>query len=217
MSDRTSERPSDRPREREAERLTIDVSLLPEVVFGHRNVTWWSTVAFMFIEGTTLVLLLASYLYLRLDSAEWPPRPISNPNLLWPAVNLVLILAKCWPMRRASLSAKALDAGGVKLWGAVASVLATAILGVRWLEFHSLNVHFNENAYGTAVWGVLFGHTLLLATDVIESYAIFAVFWTGRNEPKHFLDVEDDVMYEYFLAAWWVILFVFIYLSPRWF
>ena len=203
------------PVRREGERLTIDVSLLPEAVFGHRGVTWWATVSFMLIEGTTLVLVLASFLYLRLSSAEWPPRPASDPNLLWPTVNLVLILATCWPMHLASKAAKALDPGGVRKWGAVASALLVLVLALRYLEFHSLNTHFNENAYGSAVWGIMVAHTLLLVSGVGESLVIFAIFWAGKEEAKHFMDVEDDVMYAYFLAATWVILYAFVFLSPR--
>jgi cytochrome c oxidase subunit III len=197
------------------ERLTIDVSLLPEAVFGHRGVTYWATAGFMLIEGTTLVLLVAAYLYLRLQSAEWPPRPASNPKLLWPTVNLVLMLVKCWPMHLASKSARNLDSAGVRRWGTVASLLATTVLGVRWLEFESLNVHWNENAYGSAVWGIMAAHTLLLVTDVLESWGIVAVFLLHKEEAKHFPDVEDDAVYEYFLVSAWVVLWAVLYLGPR--
>ena len=203
------------PAPAERERLRIDVSLLPEAVFGHRGVTWWATTAFMLIEGTTLVLMLASYLYLRLNSAEWPPRPGSDPNLLWPTVNLLLILGKCVPFHLASKSAKRLDSAGVRKWMAAGVGLGVAVLAIRFLEFQSLNIHWNENAYGSVVWGIMVVHTLLLVSDVLESAAIGAIFWTHKEEPKHYPDVEDDTMYEYFLAATWVILYAFVFLSPR--
>jgi cytochrome c oxidase subunit III len=199
----------------ERERLRIDVSLLPEAVFGHRGVTWWATTAFMLIEGTTVVLLLASYLYLRLSSAEWPPRPGSDPNLLWPTVNLLVILGKCVPFYLASKSAKRLDPAGVRTWMTVGTALGFVALGIRALEFESLNVHWNENAYGSAVWGIMVAHTILMVSDVLESAAIAAIFLLHKEEPKHFPDVQDDAMYEYFLAAVWVVLFAFVFLSPR--
>lgn len=200
---------------RPGERLTIDVSLLPEAVFGHRSITWWATAAFILIEGTSLVMVAFAYLYLRLSSAEWPPRPGSNPELLWPTVGLVLILAKCVPMHLASKAAKRLDSAGVRRWLTVGSLMALAVLGVRWLEFESINVHWNENAYGSAVWGVLVTHTTLLVTDVLESWAIAAVFLLRREEPKHYPDVEDDAFYEYFLSSSWVLLWFLLYVSPR--
>jgi cytochrome c oxidase subunit III len=205
--------PADLPRA--PERLTIDVSALPEAVFGHRGVTFWATAAFILIEGTTLVLMVAAFLYLRLQSAEWPPRPASDPELFWPTVNLVLILAKCWPMHLASKAAKRLDPSGVRKWGTVAALLAALVLAVRWLEFESLNVHWNENAYGSVVWGIMVAHTLLLVTDVLESWAITAVFLLHKQEAKHFPDVEDDAVYEYFIVAAWVVLFAVVFLSPR--
>jgi hypothetical protein len=41
-------------------RAVLDVSRLPTVVFGHRASTWWGTIGFMLIEGTTLSLVAAS-------------------------------------------------------------------------------------------------------------------------------------------------------------
>jgi cytochrome c oxidase subunit III len=203
------------PAPTERDRLRIDVSVLPEAVFGNRGVTWWATTAFMLIEGTTLVMMLASYLYLRLNSAEWPPRPGSDPNLLWPTVNLVLILGKMVPFHLASKAAKRLDSASIRLWMAVGVVLGYVVLGIRALELESLNIHWNENAYGSVVWGIMVAHTLLLVTDVLESAAIGAVFWKRKEEPKHYPDVEDDAMYTYFLAATWVVLYAFVFLSPR--
>ena len=34
----------------------LDVTGLPEVVFGHRALAWWATIGFMAIEGTTLLV-----------------------------------------------------------------------------------------------------------------------------------------------------------------
>jgi cytochrome c oxidase subunit III len=197
------------------ERLAIDVSLLPETVFGHRGVTYWATASFMLIEGTTLVLMVAAYLYLRLQSAEWPPRPGSNPNLLWPTVNLLVIVGKCVPFWLAQKAARRMDAAGVRLWMTVGTLLGFVALGLRWAEFESIDIHWNENAYGSAVWGILVAHTTLMVTDVLESAAIAAIFLLHKDEPKHYPDVEDDADYEYFLAAAWVILFAVVYLGPR--
>src|SRR3954468_17537915 len=46
-------------------RVHGDVSERPTVVFGSRSLMWWATLGFMVIEGWTLALLVASYLYFR--------------------------------------------------------------------------------------------------------------------------------------------------------
>ena len=50
----------------------LDVSTLPTTVFGHRSHMWWGTLGFMLIEGTTLLVCVASYFYLRLNFTTWP-------------------------------------------------------------------------------------------------------------------------------------------------
>ena len=198
-----------------AERLTIDVSVLPETVFGHRAVTWWATVAFMLIEGTTLAVLATSYLYLRMNAAEWPPRPASAPELLVPTLGLVVILAAIVPMWLARAAGKRFDLAGVRRWMALGVLLCVAASVLRWFELQSLNVRWDTNAYGSALWGVVVAHTTLLVTQVLEAGAIAAIFFTDRVEPKHFSDVEDAGVYQLFLSLAWLVLYVIVILGPR--
>ena len=47
------------------EKLLLDVSKLPSVSIGHKNVSWLGNIFYMVIEGTMFVLVIASYFYLR--------------------------------------------------------------------------------------------------------------------------------------------------------
>ena len=198
-----------------AERLTIDVSTLPETTFGHRAMTWWATAAFMLIEGTTLAVVATSYLYLRMNAAEWPPRPASAPELLVPTINLAVILAEIPPMLLAERAAKRFDRAGVIRWLLVALALCLAANVLRFAELGSLNVRWDTNAYGSALWAVYAAHTLLLVTDLLESAAITAIFVLKRDEPKHYSDVEDAGLYQVFLSLAWVPLYLLVILGPR--
>jgi len=46
-------------------RAVMNLSGLPDVVFGPRDIMWWGTLGFAVIEGFTLCLTAAVYLYLR--------------------------------------------------------------------------------------------------------------------------------------------------------
>jgi heme/copper-type cytochrome/quinol oxidase subunit 3 len=198
------------------QRLVIDVSVLPEVVFGRSALTWWATAGFILVEGTTLGIVAMSYLYLRINAAEWPPRPASAPGLLLPTIGVLVLLAKCVPMFLASKAAQRMDFAGTRRWLSVTTVVAVATLVIRWFEFKlSLNVRWDTNAYGSALWAVYFAHTTLMVTDVLETGAITAIFFTDRVEPKLYPDVEDDAFYEYFLVAAWVVLYAIVILGPR--
>ena len=197
-------------------RLVIDVSVLPDVVFGRRAVTWWATAGFMLVEGTTLAIVAMSYLYLRINAAEWPPRPASAPALLLPTIGLVALLVKCIPMLLASKAAQRLDLGRMRTWLAVTTVVALATCVIRWFEFkHSLNVRWDTNAYGSALWAVYFAHTTLMVTDALELGTLAAISFIGPVQPKFFPDVEDSAVYEYFLSLAWVVLYAIVVLGPR--
>ena len=198
------------------ERLVIDASVLPEVVFGRRALTWWATMGFMLVEGMTLAIVVSSYLYLRINAAEWPPRPASAPALLLPTIGMVLLLVKLVPMYLASRAAQRLDGAGTRLWLTVTVLVAGITVVIRWFEFkNSLNVRWDTNAYGSALWAVYVAHTSLLLTDFLELGTIAAVFHTDRVEAKHFPDVEDSAAYEYFLSLVWVALYAIVVLGPR--
>lgn len=198
------------------ERLTIDVSELPTTTFGRRNTNWWGTVGFMVIEGTTLLVVAASLLYLRGNFDSWPPRPILPPDLGVPTIVLLLLLAKLVPAWLCIDAAKRLDRSATRLWLAVALVLGAAATGFRLLEFESLNVRWDTNAYGSAVWVLLGFHTTLLLFDVLETAALILLLSSeDRLRSKHFADAADSAVYEFFLSLAWVPLYLLVYLLPR--
>src|SRR5918994_7869845 len=94
----------------------LDVSHLPTTVFGHRSHMWWGTLGFMLIEGTTLLVCLASYFYLRLNFPTWPPEHTLLPSVGWPTVHVVLMLASMVPMGLADRAARRFDLSGLRRW-----------------------------------------------------------------------------------------------------
>ena len=203
------------PDRRSPDRLTIDVSVLPETVFGHRGLVWWGTVGFIAIEGTTLAIAAAAYLYLRTNAAEWPPRPIANPDLPIPTINVLVLLLKLIPFTLAERAAKRFDLGGVRRWLVIGTTVAAVAVVLRWFELQALNVRWDTNAYGSGVWLAAVAHTTLLATDLLESAVLTAIFFTGRVQPRHFSDVEDTSIYERFLSVSWLLLYLLVFLGPR--
>ena len=203
------------PDRRSPDRLTIDVSVLPETVFGHRGIVWWGTVGFMAIEGTTLAIAAAAYLYLRTNAAEWPPRPIANPDLLVPTINVAVLLLKLIPFGLAERAAKRFDAAGVRRWMVIGCAIGLVAITLRWFELQALNVRWDTNAYGSGVWAVAVAHTSLLATDVLETAVLTTIFFTDRVQPRHFSDVEDSALYERFLSIAWLVLYLLVFLGPR--
>lgn len=197
-----------------ADRLTIDVSELPTTTFGRRNLNWWGTIGFMAIEGTTMIVAAASLLYIRGNFDSWPPRPILPPDLGVPTVVLLLLLVKLVPAWYSIEAAQRLDRAASRRWMALALLLGIAATAFRLLEFESLNVRWDTNAYGSIAWATVGFHGTVLSLQVVETL-IFTVFMhRDRIQEKHFGDASDSAFYWYFMVGSWVPLYVVVYLSP---
>lgn len=196
-------------------RAVVDVSHLDTVPFGHRSLLWWGTLGFAVIEGFTLVLMAASYFYLRTNEFGWPPGRTPNPDLLVPTVNTVLLLLVIVPMRAVDRAAKRFDRAGVArgLLMALAMTLVATVL--RWWELLALNARWDAHAYASAAWGLVVLHSTLLVTDVFETAALAALFLLGKARRKHYPDCSDAADYQYFLSTSWVGVYVVVYWMPR--
>lgn len=198
-------------------RQVRDVSDLPQNVFGAGALTWWGMLGMILIEGITLVLVAAAYLYIQQTSTTWPPPHIPLPSLGVALVALVVlflsVVAAWWAAQRG----RALDARGVFIALCLQSALCVAALVLRWFEFESLGVRWDTNAYGSVAWAVLAAHTLVAVLDVLDTLGLTLLFGSSEPEIKHFVDVGENSVFWYFVVAAWIPLFVLVFLSPSWF
>ncbi|MDQ4079259.1 MAG: cytochrome C oxidase subunit III [Gemmatimonadota bacterium] len=197
-------------------RPVLDVSRLPTVVFGHRSAEWWGTLGFMVIEGTTLALVAAAYLYVRKNHLAWPPERTPFPHLGVAIAQLIVMGVSCIPAYLAKRRAHALDVKSTAVWLWVSAFLGLVILTLRWFELQALTVRWDTHAYGSVAWAVLGFHGSLLVLDVLDTLGLAYVLSTGRAQPKHFPAVSDNSDYWFFIMAAWIPLFVLVFLSPRW-
>jgi cytochrome c oxidase subunit I+III len=198
-------------------RAVFDVSELPDVCFGPRDIMWWGTVGFMLIEGFTLVLCAVVFVYLQQNFAAWPPPGTPRPSLGGPIAQVVVMLASLPVARWTDRSAHAFDLGRVRIGMTLASLIGAICVGIRTVELLvSLNVRWDTNAYGSAQWLVVGSHSTLLIIEWAEVVGITLMFWLAPIERKHFSDVSDAVAYWYFMVGTWIPLAVLCYLVPRW-
>jgi heme/copper-type cytochrome/quinol oxidase subunit 3 len=195
-------------------RAVIDVSDLPAFAFHHRNIVWWGTMGMIVIEGMMFALLIVAYLYLKGRSPHWPPGHYP-PALLWGTINTLILAASTIPNHLTKRAAERLDLGKLRLWMAIALVFGLAFNIVRIFEFQSLNVWFDENAYGSVVWTLLGFHTAHIVTDFVDSCVLLALMFIGPIEESHFVDVAENSMYWYFVVLSWIPIYAVIYIAPR--
>jgi hypothetical protein len=62
----------------------VDLSELPDYVFGSNGIGFWGGIAFMLIEGMGFVLAIGAYFYLIPYEKQWPPSgappPLPSPG-----------------------------------------------------------------------------------------------------------------------------------------
>ena len=196
---------------------TIDVRTLPDYGFGSRSVLWWATLGIVVVEATVFLLTIASYFYLQGNESEWPPGGIRLPGLFWPTVNTVLLLASLFPNQKVKSAAEKKELGKVRLWLTVATLFAIAFVIVRALEFRTLNVSWDSNAYGSITWTLLGFHTFHVVTDLFDSVVLLALVFTHHGEePRRMVDVSENAVYWYFVVLAWIPIYLVLYWSPRW-
>ncbi|HKP16617.1 MAG TPA: hypothetical protein VJT85_11140 [Gemmatimonadaceae bacterium] len=198
-------------------RGVMDLRGLPDVVFGSRDIMWWGTLGFVLIEGFTLALCAAAYLYLTQNFPTWPPQNTPLPSVVAPTVQVVVMLVSLVPAAWTSRAARRYDLGAVRIGLTIATAFGIAIVGLRaWELLVSLNVKWDANAYGSVQWLVLGAHATLLAVELVEIAGMMLIFWIAPVEEKHLSDVTDMVFYWYFMVLSWLPLYVLCFWLPRW-
>lgn len=204
-------------------RPSLDVSRLPPVAFDAKELAWWGNTLFMVIETTTMALLVVSYYYTRQSYHEWPP-PLADaghsgqsplPALGVASLNLLLLLASCLPAAWADRAARRGDAFVVRVGLLVVVALGILATLLRLAEFPALKFRWDDNAYASLIWAIVFMHLLYILAATLEAAVIAAwIFLYGLDEKKA-LDVTLTAQYWYWMVGLWVPLYATVYLAPR--
>jgi cytochrome c oxidase subunit III len=194
---------------------TIDVSTLPPGAFGSRSLMWWGTMGIILIEGVAFALAIGAYFYLRTRVPAWPPDGVVPPDLLWGTVNTAILVVSIVPNELAKHAAERVDLRGVRLWMAIGLVMAIGFNVVRAVEFTSLNVMWDRDAYGSIVWLLLGLHTVHVVTDFLDTSVLAALMFVGPVEERRFVDVEENCIYWNFVVLAWLPIYGVLYWAPR--
>ncbi len=192
----------------------LDVSSLPEEAFGHRSTVWWATMGIIAIEGTMFALLITNYLYLKGRNYNWPPG-VDDPGLLWGTINTIVLLVSAIPNQITKNAAEKFELRKVQLWLTVCMAFAATFNIIRIFEFQSLNVWWDQNAYGSIVWLLLGAHTAHILTDALDTGVLTVLMFVGPIEKKQFVDVSENSFYWYFVVVSWLPIYALIYIAPR--
>jgi cytochrome c oxidase subunit III len=192
----------------------LDVSGLPTYAFGARSPIWWGTLSFCILEGTGFALAVGAYLYLAFINPHWP-LSAPPPGLIWSSLLTVLLVVSAVPNWLAKKAGEDEDLPKVRLYLVVMSLIGLAAIVLRLLEFTTLHVRWDQNAYGSLLWAILGLHLTHIATDLIDTVVLTVLMFTRHGHGKRFSDVSDNAFYWNFVILSWLPLYALLYWGPR--
>lgn len=194
--------------------VAADLSNLEEHGFDSRVVTWWGTLAFMALEGMGFALCYGIFLYVAWLNPEWPlgfsPQPLFWTNVF--TIGMVMSLVPNFIVMRFTHRK---DNRALRWLLVLMSLIGLGLLVVRWFEFGALTLRWDENVYGSILWVFLGFHTLHLATDVVDTIVMTALFFTAHVPEKRFTDADENALYWAFVVAGWLPFYMLLYWAPR--
>jgi cytochrome c oxidase subunit III len=195
-------------------RIIQDVEHLPHHAYGHRMTTWWGTLAFIALEGTGLAIAAAAYLYIAWLNPQWP-LSAAPPDLFWSTSFTLLLVISVLPNAFAGRVARSEDKRKGQIFAVIMSIIGLAACVLRGYEFTTLNVRWDDNAYGSLLWFVLGLHTTHLVSDVVDTLVLTALMFSKHARGKRFSDIEDNAMFWNFVVAAWLPIYALLYWFPR--
>lgn len=196
------------------ERQVQNLASLPQYGFGSRSTAFWGTAGFMLIEGTGFALAGGTYLYLALVNQSWP-LGAAPPGLLWSTLFTIVLVASVWMNQITKQHAEKEDLPLVQRDLVIMSVIGLAVLALRAMEFTTLGIRWDDNAYGSIVWVLLGLHTTHVLTDLGDTLVLTALMFTKHARGRRFSDVSDNAYYWNFVVIAWLPIYALIYFAPR--
>jgi cytochrome c oxidase subunit 3 len=201
----------------------IDVSGLPESALDHRSLIWWGNLILLVIETVMFALLVAAYLYLRTNNAEWPPPLVHDaipilhpvPPLPRPTTTLVWLAVSLIPAVIADRAALAHRERAVRAAFSCVVVAGAIAVWLRWNELPALQFSWNENAYASVIWTTVCLHLLHIIVATGENFALLLWALTHPIDKKHARDIRVCAAYWYWVVGIWIPLYALIYWGPR--
>jgi heme/copper-type cytochrome/quinol oxidase subunit 3 len=155
------------------------------------------------------------YLYLQSRSNEWPPAGVDAPGLGWSGIFTAGLFLSLLPNFWVLKQARAKNTGNVRLGVLAMTVVGLVLVGFRAIELQHLNIRWDTNAYGSAVWLLMVLHTSHVITDLGDTAVQALWLYTHEAGDDQFADVEDNANYWNFVVLTWVPIYGLIYWLPR--
>lgn len=192
----------------------IDVADMTRFNPDRRAPLWWGILGLITIESAVVLTFCVSYMYLAAYSEAWPPGG-EAPPLLWPSINLALLMTSAVTMFLAGQAINRGNQRGLALGVTTSVLLATAVLVLRTLELMAYEFSWKEHAYGSIVWTISVFHYVHVTSIVVGSAVVAILAWRRYFTSQRQIGVVVDTNYWYFVCIAWIPFYLLLFWGPR--
>jgi heme/copper-type cytochrome/quinol oxidase subunit 3 len=175
---------------------------------------WWGVALLVATEAALFGSLLASYFYLRFQSAQWPPAGVEEPKVALPLALTGALVATSLPMFLAVRSARAGRTRATWLAILLAVAIQAGYLAVQIILLKDDLNSFSPKAtaYGSIYFTLLAAHHLHVLLGILLCCWLLARLASGLTNYR-VVAVRVVAVYWYFVSAL-AVLVVLTQLSP---
>jgi heme/copper-type cytochrome/quinol oxidase subunit 3 len=166
------------------------------------------------IEGTVFAMAIATFLYLRTANFDWPPATVPKPDLLWPTINLILLMLSVIPANIADRGGARQDRRMVIAGMSMCVITGIVFLAIRMHNMANIGYKWSDHAFGSIVWVAVGLHTFHVFCATGENSLLLIYAAIKPMTKKRFLDFRCGAVYWYFVVISWLPFYFFIYVQP---
>ncbi|HSM54538.1 MAG TPA: cytochrome c oxidase subunit I [Candidatus Sulfomarinibacteraceae bacterium] len=168
----------------------------------------------LLIEAVVFASLISSYFYLRSGAAEWPLGGISEPELLLPTINTVVLLVSSIPIHFADSGIRKGNQFRLRAGLIAGFILGLIFLALKYVEYSNLDYTWATNAYGSIKWTIVGFHSAHVIALLLKTVVVGALAFQGYFNEERNAGVQANGIYWHFVVAVWIPLYATLYLAP---
>ena len=179
------------------------------------STAWWGMAVVIMTEGTIFLILLASYLFLRAASKEWPIGGIELPKLRLAVPFSFVLWGSSIPIFWAEAGIRKGMVGRLKTGVLISFLMGASFLAYTLYDFNDLHFGWRDNAYSSIYYTIVGLHALHVFVGLGFNVLVQIKAWLGRYDHGRHASAEVFFLYWHFVDAVWLAVFPIVFLSPH--
>lgn len=176
------------------------------------NNNWLGLAVFLASYALVFALLVMVYLYFRFRAPVWPPAGLPRLDPVLPGLNVLVLIAAALSTSWAEASIRRVRWAGLRLGLTATIVLGVVFSAIQAFELSRVGFTAYDGTYGATFFTLTVFHALHVVVGVLWAGIVLARATRGYVAPERPFPVQATVLYWYFIAAAWVIMFAVLYL-----